>query len=100
MTSLLYRREWRNYRWRQFVFWTAFLTFWALGVFAAWEPTRPYIPGVLVLGALAFAVGTHYRLRKWPCPRCGEPYFYTAWYWWSFSRRSCAHCGLNRDTAS
>ena len=30
---------------------------------------------------------------RWPCPRCGKPYFSATLYYNSFARR-CLHCGL------
>jgi hypothetical protein len=95
-----YQRQWEAFRWRRS---------W-LGVFAAIFPfvilvatvekdlfstNNAALPAFLLWGALN--VFTAFRLRRFPCPRCGKNFYFGL-----FDRprnvlgRRCANCGLQR----
>ena len=92
-----YRAQWLEYRRRNILFWTVWLT---------------YIPGVLLIGVplsrmfhsnnvvfvvaviwmVAFVITGNYR-SFWKCPRCHKPFFHKWWYHNTFARK-CVHCKL------
>ena len=52
------------------------------------------VPFLLVAGAWACALLVAGNgVLSWPCPRCGQPFFSTRWYYNTFARR-CVHCKL------
>lgn len=41
---------------------------------------------------LAVAITRVHQVR-WPCPRCGRPFYRASWLYWPFADK-CLHCGL------
>jgi ribosomal protein L37E len=53
-------------------------------------------PGYVIVGVLAVAWLVQVeRVRHFPCPRCGAPFFHGA-FWFNTSASQCVHCGLPR----
>src|SRR6266478_6515434 len=105
MTTVVYQREWKEYRRRQVVFFVSWLAV-GLGMLAPVWLHNYQFPGLslifwfTLICFLTFLCLAHYRWRTWPCPRCGKSYFSPGWYWWNFSRKTCVHCGLERSPTS
>jgi hypothetical protein len=92
-----YIEQWKELRKRERLFWGLLLG---------------YIPGVIVLSYflkgsfqsekafevvavlwLLFCAIAGIRLNKFPCPRCGSPFFYKRWFHNPYAKR-CLHCEL------
>jgi hypothetical protein len=61
----------------------------ALDAFGAPE----WAPMALGLAWMAVFAWTSIRLQRFPCPRCGKPFFSTTFSYWPFAQE-CRHCGL------
>lgn len=99
MKNTEYAEPWEDYRRRiRWFFVTWFGGFLVSALFAtvltqnlgvAWAPA--------VVGALwlAVCVSAAFRVQRFRCPRCDNPFFKATWYYWPFAR-SCVHCGLRK----
>ena len=100
-----YQSQWQAYRERRTWFgvlicceFLAVLPFAALvssGEKRLFSTDKMFVPAFLVWGALC--VFTGFRLRRFPCPRCGKNFFFGL-----FDRprnvsgQACANCGLRK----
>jgi hypothetical protein len=95
-----YAPQWRRYRmiyWRSFALSIVF--FWGglggtVAAFGAWFRKAP--PWLLFAAALPWllaAIAASQAPVKWPCPRCGRPFFAGSWYHNGLAS-ACVHCGL------
>jgi hypothetical protein len=57
------------------------------------EPPWIIVP-IVLLFAGADGGALHY-VKRWPCPRCRNPFYSTFWVHWPFATR-CLHCKLPR----
>ena len=61
------------------------------------EPRWPNPPALVVVALLApwviAAIVVSQAPVRWPCPRCGKPFYKTFWAYNPFARR-CLHCKL------
>jgi len=89
-----YEKERYEYRKRNFLFWTVFLTFIPAGIIAA-QLARlvdvPEIFGLVIIAWMAAFVITGIFRTMWRCPRCHKPFFRKWWYHNSFTTK-CLHC--------
>jgi hypothetical protein len=48
---------------------------------------------IVAMAVMAAYTAVHVYRLKWPCPRCGRPFF---WAWWPYPPMACRclHCGL------
>lgn len=84
---------WRDYQGRRLLAWGVALLF-LPGAWADASLPGNAIPGVLLFMAwivLAGAAGA--RLMAFPCPACGQGFFWRGWYYDRHARK-CLHCGL------
>ena len=87
-----YYPNWLNLRRRTRRFW---IIFWI------WPLMFALLVGLFKNAFVAFPVAllivaaARFYQATWPCPRCGEPFYYdNRWLWyWPFALR-CMHCGL------
>jgi len=99
----IYARQWRDRRARRWWFYGVWIGgFAVLGLLAFF--VLPLIPitaagAVFVVAGVAWMLGfvvVAVRLQRFPCPRCGHPFFMGSLSYWPFARQ-CRHCGLPRD---
>ena len=88
-----YTVAWRSYRRRRAL---ALTTLIAFAVFVAVGLTN-FLSDRSVMDILLFVVISFFAAQTWlilwPCPSCGNPFFWRPWYTNVFAR-SCLHCGL------
>jgi hypothetical protein len=92
-----YPMAWREYRRRSLLALVSPVVGFPGGLFLGLALV-PYLgadapPIVAVLCFVAVAVPCCWRLWRWPCPRCGQPFHGTQWYNNPFARK-CEHCSL------
>src|SRR6476469_6301279 len=88
---------WDDYRKRRNLAWFAFLGYvpvcftvavLSMRLFATFTPAF-----VVAIGWMVFFLVAGNVVLRFPCPRCGKPFFAKWWYHNSLARR-CVHCGL------
>jgi hypothetical protein len=53
-------------------------------------PWWGWLPALL---GWAVSQGLSWHRERWPCPRCGRPFYQRTWGFWLFATH-CVHCGL------
>jgi hypothetical protein len=100
--------EWKDYRRRRWMFWSLLLGY-LPGVFTIamlLEKVLHSTADILLFFVAAIWVVTgiiaQRRLRYWPCPRCGQPFFasrssvriFSLWWFYRPFTNRCVHCRL------
>lgn len=90
---------WQAYRKRRNLVWFAFLGYvpvCLLVAFVSFKLFSTLKPAFVVAFAwMGFYVVAGNLFLRFPCPRCGKPFFAKWWYYNGFARR-CVHCGLRK----
>jgi|ERR1035441_1744215 hypothetical protein len=90
---------WGGFRRVRNIVWLAFLGYVPIVAFIAFVSVRLFstlTPAFIAAFAwMGFFLIAGNLFIRFPCPRCGKPFFSKWWYYNSFARR-CVHCGLKK----